>query len=389
MYLKSAVLRFSISFFLFALSFSFACSTASWLPEFLKKSPPHKARMKELVDKEVVVIDKLEYVKVVNPAASEGTSQPRYLYIPVDEYLARKGIFTTATSREEEARKNIAGGSGDGVFSVGQEMQIMPATEGSGSVLKNSVLKNKVLVAYFDDRTPDADATVGDWMAQQLMKEIDRRSQKILFIDFQMVSEFLDARGIRRSEFEAPETLRLLNEVFGIKAVVVGQLSGPYAFTTKGGSGGETSSAIIKVDASMMDALTGKTLKTLSASNPILSSRERGSFSEEKAKLKAIDFTIADLGGQVSRELDGLDWSCRVVKVEGEELYLNAGKLTGLRVGDRLEVISPGDGEGRKEPRAEIQVSGFLGTDASIARSTNGRHPEVNDLLKMARREGP
>jgi len=77
------------------------------------------------------------------------------------------------------------------------------------------------------------------------------------------------------------------------------------------------------------------------------------------------------------------------VKVEGEELYLNAGRLTGLRVGDRLEVFSPGDSEGRKEPRAQIQISGFLGTDASTARSINGRHPEVNDLLKMARRDGP
>jgi hypothetical protein len=382
--LRSAVPRFSISILLFALFFSFACSTASWLPEFFKKGPPHKAKMKELVDKEVVIIDKNEYVKVVNPALSEGPNQPRYLYIPVDEYLAKRGSYTAATPRKEESRKDIAGGSGYGVSPVGQEVQVMPVTKGSGSVLKN-----KVLVAHFDDRTSDADATVGDWMAQKLMKEVDRRSQKILFVDYQMAKEFLEARGIPPAEFEASGTLRLLNEVFGVKAVVVGQLSGPYAFTTKGGSGDEISSAVIKVDARMFDALNGKTLKTLSASNPILSSRERGSFSEEKAKLRAIDFTIADLGGQLSRELDGLDWSCRVVKVEGEELYLNAGKLTGLRVGDRLEVFSPGDGEGRKEPRAQIQISGFLGTDASMAKSTNGRHPEVNDLLKMARREGP
>ena len=382
--LRSTVPRFSISILLFVLLFSFACSTASWLPEFLKKGPPHKAKTKELVNKEVVIIDKLEYVKVVNPAVSEGASQPKYLYIPVDEYLAKKESFTTAVPRKEESRKDLTGGPSFGVSPVGQEVQVMSVSRGSGSVLKN-----KVLVAHFDDRTPDADAAVGDWMAQKLMKEVDRRSQKILFVDYQMAREFLEARGIPPAEFEAPGTLRLLNEVFGVKAVVVGQLSGPYVFTAKGGSGDEISSAVIKVDARMFDALNGKTLKTLSASNPILSSRERGSFSEEKAKLRAIDFTVADLGGQLSRELDGLDWSCRVVKVEGEELYLNAGKLTGLRVGDRLEVFSPGDGEGRKEPGAQIQISGFLGTDASMAKSTNGRHPEVNDLLKMARREGP
>jgi hypothetical protein len=382
--LRSTVPRFSISILLFVLLFSFACSTASWLPEFLKKGPPHKAKTKELVNKEVIIIDKLEYVKVVNPVVSEGTSQPRYLYIPVDEYLAKRESFTTTIPRKEEPRKDLTVGSSFGVSPVGQEAQVMPVARSSGPVLKN-----KVLIAYFDDRTPDADATVGDWMAQKLMKEVDRRSQKILFVDYQMAREFLEARGIPPAEFEAPGTLRLLNEVFGVNAVVVGQLSGPYAFTTKGGSVGEISSAILKVDLRTFDALTGKNLKTFSASNPILSSREKGSFSEEKAELRAIDITISDLGGQLSRELDGLDWSCRVVKVEGDELYLNAGKMTGLRVGDRLEVFSPGDGEGRKEPRAEIQISGFLGTDASMAKSTNGRHPEVNDLLKMARREGP
>jgi hypothetical protein len=380
---RSAVPRFSICISLFVLFFISACSTASWLPEFLKKGPPHKAKMKELVDKEVVIIDKLEYVKVVNPATSEGTNQPRYLYIPVDEYLAHRERFATAVPRKDESRKDLTVGSSTAVLPVGQEVQVMPASRGSGAVLKN-----KVLVANFDDRTTEADATVGDWMAQKLMKEIDRRSQKILFVDYEMVREFLQAQGIAPAEFGSPETFRTLNEVFGVKAVVVGQLSGPYVFTTQGGSGGEISSAIIKVDVTTFDALTGKILKELSANNPIQSSRETGSFSQEKAKLRAIDLTIADLGGQLSRELDGLDWSCRVVKVEGEELYLNAGKLTGLRVGDRLEVFSPGEGEGRKEPRTQIQISGFLGTDASMARSTDGRHLEVNDLLKMARRGG-
>jgi hypothetical protein len=383
MNLRSAARRFSICIFLFVPFFIFACSTASWLPEFLQKGPPHKANMKELVNKEVVIIDKLEYVKVVNPAASEGTQQPRYLYIPVDEYLAHQERFAAAVPRKDEPRRDLTVGSSTAVLPVGQEVQVKPAAIGPGAVLKN-----KVLVANFDDRTTDPDVTVGDWMAQKLMKEIDRRSQKVLFVDYQMVKEFLEARGTPPAEFESPKTLRLLNEVFAVKAVVVGQLSGPYVFTAQGGSGGEISSAIIKVDVTTFDALAGKVLKKLSANNPIQSSRERGSFSEEKAKLRAIDFTIADLGGQLSRELDGLDWSCRIVKVEGEELYLNAGKLTGLRVGDRLEVFSPGDGDGRKEPRAQIQISGFLGTDASMARSTDGRHPEVNDLLKMARQGG-
>ncbi len=80
----------------------------------------------------------------------------------------------------------------------------------------------------------------------------------------------------------------------------------------------------------LVDTRTGKTLKTLSANNPIIAAKEKGSFSE-KAKVKAIDVTIANLGRSLAQELDGLDWFCRIAEVEGEEVYLNAGRLTGPR----------------------------------------------------------
>jgi hypothetical protein len=58
-----------------------------------------------LGDKEVVIIDKEEYVKVNNPRASEGGTQPKYLYIPVNEYLAKKETFTPPSYQKVEPRK--------------------------------------------------------------------------------------------------------------------------------------------------------------------------------------------------------------------------------------------------------------------------------------------
>ena len=68
--LKARCSTFSHFYFPLYLLFSSACSTPSWFP--IKKGPPHKAKTKELIDKEVVLIDKEEYVKVSNPKASEG-----------------------------------------------------------------------------------------------------------------------------------------------------------------------------------------------------------------------------------------------------------------------------------------------------------------------------
>ena len=354
----------------------------SWFP--IKKGSPYKAKTKELLDKEVVIIDKEEYVKVLNPRASEGKDQPKYLYIPVNEYLSKKETFTTPSIRKEEVKKESSATSTKPSSSSEEEVLVV-----SPSKSTFPGLKKKVLITYFDDRTTQGEEVLGDWVAEKLMKEVNRRSLQILFVDYQMVKEFLEKRGTDLKDLETPKVLHLLNEVFGIHALVAGQLSGPYVFTTKTDKDQEeTASAIIKIEMRLVDTFSGKTLKNLSANNPIIATKEKGSFSEEKAKVKAIDLTIADLGRSLARELDSLDWFCRIAKVEGDEVYINAGKLTGLKVGDVMEVFRPGGPGERGEVKGKIKISAFFGIDASMGRLIQGKNPDVNDILKLAKSEG-
>ncbi len=382
MNLREIMSRPLIFILLFILLLVFACSMPSWVP--LKKGPPHKAKMKELLDKEVIIIDKREYVKVLNPRASEGKDQPKYLYIPVDEYLSKRETFTTPPMRMEEVKKESPAVSTKPPSSLEEEVLIAspskPAFPG---------LKKKVVITYFDDRTTGGEEVFGDWVAEKLMKEVNRRTLQILFADYQMVKEFLEKKGTDLKDLETPKVLQYLNEVFGIQALVVGQLSGPYVFTTKTTKDQEeTASAIIKIDMKLVNTFSGKTLKNLSASNPIIATKEKGSFSEEKAKVKAIDLTIADLARSLARELDGIDWFCRIAKVEGEEVYINAGKLTGLKVGDVMEVFRPGGSGEQGEVKGKIRISAFFGIDASMGRLIQGKNPDVNDILKLAKNEG-
>jgi hypothetical protein len=383
MELKVPMSRFPIFILLFILSLVFACSLPSWFP--IKKGPPHKAKTKELLDKEVVIIDKEEYIKVFNPRVSEGGNQPKYLYIPVNEYLSKRETFTTPVTRKEEVKKELP---------ISSTKPSSPTTEreifsASSSISPVPDLKKKVVITYFDDRTTTADEEFGDWVTEKLIKEVNRRSTRILFVDYQMVQGFLEKRGIVLTDLETPKVLHLLSEVFGIHALVVGQLSGPYVFTTKAAKDQDTTaSAIIKIEMRLVDAFSGKTIKSLSANNPILATKEKGSFPEERAKVKAIDLTIAELSRSLSRELDGLDWFCRIAKVDGEEVYINAGKLTGLKIGDVMEVFQPGGPGERGENKGKIQISAFFGIDASMGRMIRGKKPEVNDILKLAKGEG-
>jgi hypothetical protein len=364
------------------LFFVFACSTPSWFP--FKKGPPHKAKMEGLVDKEVILIDKEEYVKVLNPRAPEGKDQPKYLYIPVNEYLSKRETYTTLPLRREEAKEEAPVASAKP--SSSSEEKLITVSPSKSTI---SVLKKKVLIPYFDDRTNEGEEVLGDWVAEKLMKEVNQRSLQILFADYQMVIGFLEKKGFELKDLQTPRVLQLLNENFGIHAIVIGQLSGPYVFTTKTlDSQDGTASAIIKIDINLVDTFSGKTLKNLSASNPTFAAKEKGSFSKEKAKVKAIDLTIASLGRSLARELDAMDWFCRIAKVEGNEVYMNAGKLTGLKVGDIMEVFQPAGFGEQGETKGRIRVSAFFGIDASMGRLIQGKNPDVNDILRLAKSEG-
>ena len=385
---KGVLFRFAIFFLLFILSAIFACSTPSWFP--IKKDPPFKAKMKELIDKEVVILDEEEYVKVPNPRGLEKGDQPKYLYVPVNEYLSRRESYTTVavqkeetkeeTKKEEPAKEFRILSTGPSLSSIEREI-----TSPSPVRPRPSSLKKKVVIAYFNDRTAQPGELYGDWVTEKLIKEVNRKSQQILFVDYQTVKEFLEKKEDGLTELETPKALHMLNEVFGIQALVVGELSGPYVFTTKAVKDRDaTASAIMRIELRLVDTFSGKTFKNLSASNPIIGTREKGSFSEEKAKINAIDLTIAELSRSLSRELERLDWFCRVAKVEGEEVYINAGRLTGLNVGDVMEVFRPeGPGE-RGEAKGKIQISAWFGIDASIGKSIQGKKPDVDDIIKIA-----
>ncbi len=372
--------RYPIFILLFILSLSLSCSLPSWFP--IKTGPPHKAKTKELVNKEVVVIDKEEYVKVVNPDRSEAGQSP-YLYIPVNEYLSKKERFATSTFPSAGAKEGVSTPVPP-ALPDSTEKEVFAVSSPSSSPQE---LKRKVVLAYLDDQTTRADETYGDWMAEKLTREVSRRSSRILFIDYQLIKEFLEKGGYVSSDLKTPKVLSLLNQAFGIHALMMGHLSGPYVFTTKATTDREEMArAILKIEMSIVDTLSGKTLKTLSTTNPITASREKGTFSEEKAKVKAIEVAMSDLSKVLSRELDNLDWFCRVAKMEGEEIYINAGKLTGLKIGDVMEVFrSDSLKEGRDGQKSKIQISGFFGIDASMGRLIDGKKPDVNDILKLAK----
>ncbi len=378
---KGTIRWISIFLLLFISLVLFACSYPSWLPG--KKGTSYKAKTKEFLDKEVVIIDREEYIKVVNPKSSGTPAEPRFLYIPIREYQLKKETYVHALSRGGDSAKELS--SPPKAPSRTEEKEVFVVSSPGPRL---SDLRRKVVIAHLDDPTGSAEEPFGDIITEKLMKDLDARTRRILLVDYSAVREFLDKRGMAPGDMAKPAGTRFLNETFGIHALVLVNLSGPYVFTSKAQKESqETASAIIRIEVALMETFTGKTLKTFSVNNPILAARQKGTFSDEKAKMKAIDLAVADLGRSLVREIENLDWSCRIAKVEAEEVYLNAGKLSGLKVGDVLEVLKSGNPGDREAVKGRIQISAFLGIDASIAQLVQGSQPDASDILRLARRE--
>jgi hypothetical protein len=159
----------------------------------------------------------------------------------------------------------------------------------------------------------------------------------------------------------------------------------------------EVSFATAKVDIRLIDASTGNLLKSFIGRSPIFGTKETGEYSRSKAVLKAIDFSLDEILEGFLRQLDLLDWTTTIAKIEGDHLYVNAGKLSGLRIGDTLEIFEPGKeiihpatkfslGWTTGKSKGAIQVIDLFGVDAAIGKVVQGQGFSLNDVVKYTMR---
>jgi len=87
------------------------------------------------------------------------------------------------------------------------------------------------------------------------------------------------------------------------------------------------------VEIRLIDASTGKPAETFIGRKPYLRHQRDGRIQPwERLCSRAIDLSLEDNPWKASFDkLDLLDWATTIAGVEGENIYLNAGKLSGIR----------------------------------------------------------
>lgn len=365
----------------------FLLTACSLLPWSTGEKRSHK-NMKEraLADQEVVIVDGEEYVKVAVRQREASSGRGRYRYVPVDEYLSKRGQFSSPQEQEE------AGGEPLLQHETGTITEFKAALRETGQSSVSSVeLKRKLIIGPFEKGEPNENW--GEMVAEGLRDSLESRAEGILCLDDRVFVDYLIRRGLGSIPLDDPMALRIANTVFGVHALLDGTLSGPYvsASAGKGGDGEETALAIVRVQAKLVEAATGRVIKAFEKRNPIFATEQRGKFSRERAKLKAIELAIDELAGDILHRINQMEWYARIVKIDGSKVYLNAGRLTGLRVGDLMDVygveggkteqmvgISVDPFEGQR--KGQLRVSQLFGADAAMANITKGGNFALRDV---------
>lgn len=246
-------------------------------------------------------------------------------------------------------------------------------------------MKRRVLVLPADDRTNYKTEQLGELATRRLITRLESTGV-IICID--------PATTNIQGSFTDPANSKILNEVFGVQAVLKSVLSDVYTSTSKieGKDENEASFAMSKLSIDVFNTDTGLMLKQLSGRNPVFLSKEKGELSPEKAKIKAIDLAIEMIAEDLMRSILSLDWHARIASIDEGKVYINAGRLSGLEKGKILEVYSEGDkiidaktkvplGTTKGAFKGELEVVELFGVDASWTKSKKGSGFAPTDIV--------
>jgi len=368
---------------------------------------------KEKVDKveagdqkpgDIKVIDGVEYIYARNRRYMVSPYEPEYVWIRKDQYSPGLGeglLSGGAASKkdrdemekrlaklEEELRKK--GIAPQMVYpmqmgSMPLGMGFMPGLAMVNFNYPSPKMKRKVVVLPVTDTTNYKNEHLGELATKRLISRLENTGT-IICID----PNTTNIQGILTD----PASLKTLNELFGVVAVLKANLSDVYTSTSKieGKQQQETSFAMSKLSVDVYNTDTGTILKQLSGRNPVFLSREGGDMSSEKAKMKSIDLAIEIIADDLLKAVLTLDWHARIASIEEGKVYLNAGRLSGLEKGGVLEVYSPGEqildsktkaplGRKKGSFKGELEVVELFGVDASWAKPKKGTSFSSTDLV--------
>jgi hypothetical protein len=263
--------------------------------------------------------------------------------------------------------------------------------------------KKKLLILPFLNVTPLGGDDLGEFAALELTREIRNLGRAVIPEDIRSADTSKD--------FYSGDKIRLSPLVregkkLGVALIIVGKVK-KITYRVKGDEVGlfrkKSSVAAVDVEMRMFDVQNGKEVifdekSADSQSSQLNLFRDEDSDDPKSQRLELVKMAVRNgmhmFSIDASRALEKISWEGRIAKISGGRVFINAGRATGLTVGDILKVMTPGEdvydpvtgtylGRSAGQPKGTLEVVDFLGADGAIASVHSGGNFNENDPVQL------
>lgn len=262
--------------------------------------------------------------------------------------------------------------------------------------------KLRVGVVDFVNKTPYGAGRLGTSASDILTTELFKTGAFII-VERAQLKQILGEQALGQTGAINPETAAQAGRILGLNAIVTGSIS-QFGITTGGADYGiyrqKVQTAKCVVDVRVVDASTGQLLFADSGrgeferkAQEVLGLGTRAGYDETLGQ-EALRSAITKFMDNLVQSLQSVEWTGRIASISGSDIYINAGRDVGLKIGDTLVVHALGkeiyDPQtkillGREEGplKGELVITGYVGDKLTKARVKVGSGFQVNDIVKV------
>lgn len=262
--------------------------------------------------------------------------------------------------------------------------------------------KLRVGVVNFQNNTPRKVRGI-ETAATNILTTMLSESGRFIVIPQQDMASILDQQKMGATGVISASTAAQMGKVLGLNAILTGSITsyaelveGSNAFLTQS----KTQVAKVGVDYRIVDTTTGVLLfaahgngEFRKKSGGVLGFGSKSSY-DTSLKDGALRDALGKAMNKITEKLTGDLWSGRIAQIKGSFIYINAGRQTGLQIGDNLvvqelgeEILDPQTGVslGRAPGvvRGKLKISDYFGKDGAVASVISGSNFKNNDLVKL------
>ena len=244
-------------------------------------------------------------------------------------------------------------------------------------------LKRKILLLAFVNNTGEPVDFIVDAVYLAIKKQL-LNSEEVILMERDIMDKYLKNKGLTLASLNDKTVLIRAGEAIGVQGFFFGSIDRLMISHSLTEEGKKESRATINLHINLIDATTASLIKSSIGNNSLYDAEATGDDCKIQSVKLAVQQALKKSLPPILQQVRKISWNTRIIKVDGEKIYIDAGRETGLMVGDTLSVYKRGTdilipstrivvGRNRGLFVGKIQVIDFFGLDAAIAIPKSGR----------------